>query len=37
MWRHGLDRSASGYGQVAGACINGNEPLGSVTCGEYVD
>jgi len=37
MWGHGLDRSGSKYRQVAGACICGNEPSGSVTCGEYVD
>ena len=25
------------YGQVAGSCVCGNEPLGSVKCGEFLD
>jgi hypothetical protein len=33
----GLDRSGSGYGQVAGRCKGGNEPSGSITCGEFLD
>jgi hypothetical protein len=37
MWGHGLDRSGSKCGQVAGACICGNEPSGSVTYEEYDD
>ena len=37
MWGHGLDLSGSVYGQVADACICGNEPSGSVTCGECID
>jgi hypothetical protein len=27
---HGLDRSCSGYGQMAGSCECGNEPSGSI-------
>ena len=37
MWRHGLDRAGSGLGQVAGSCECGNEPSGSVKCGEFLD
>ena len=29
---HGLDLSASGYGQVAGSCECDNEPSGSIKC-----
>ena len=35
MWGYGLDRSGSGQGQVEGACECGNEPSGSVICGEF--
>jgi len=31
---HELDRSGSEYGQVAGTCECGNEPLGSIKCGK---
>jgi len=34
---HGLDCGGSGYGQVAGVCECGNEPLGSIKCGEFLD
>ena len=34
MERHGLDRSGSGLGQVAGACECGNEPSGFKKDGE---
>ena len=34
---YGLDRSGSGYGQVAGTCECGNEPLGSIKLGEFLD
>jgi len=37
MWGHGLDGSGSGYGQVAGTCECGNEPSGSIKCGEFID
>jgi len=33
---HGLDRAGSGQGQVAGSCECGNEPSGSVKCGEFL-
>jgi len=34
---HGLDRSGSGQGKVAGFCKRGNEPSGSVKCGACLD
>jgi len=34
---HGLDRSGSGWGQMGGTCECGNEPLGSIKCGEFLD
>jgi len=37
MWGYGLDRSGSGQGQVAGTCEGGNEPSGSIKCGEFLD
>jgi len=36
MWGHGLDRCGSGYGQMAGTCEWGNEPSGSIKCGEFL-
>ena len=36
-WEHGLDRSYSGYGQAAVCCESGNEPSGSIKCGEFLD
>jgi len=33
---HGLDQAGSGYGQVAGTCKCGNEPSGSIKCGEFL-
>jgi hypothetical protein len=30
MYGYGVDRSGSGYGQVAGSCECGNEPSGSI-------
>jgi hypothetical protein len=33
---HGLERSASGWGQVAGSCECGNTPSASITCGEFL-
>ena len=35
--RHGLDRSDSGYGQVAGCCECGNEPSVSLKCEEFLE
>ena len=34
---YGLDRAGSGYGQGAGTCECGNEPSGSIKCGEFLD
>jgi hypothetical protein len=34
---HGLDRSGSGEGQVAGTCECSSEPSGSIKCGEFLD
>ena len=34
---YGLNRVGSGYGQVAGTCEYGNEPSGSIKCGEFLD
>jgi hypothetical protein len=31
-WGHG-----SGYGQLVGTCECGNEPSGSIKCGEFLD
>ena len=33
----GLDRAGTGQEQVAGTCECGNEPLGSLKCGEFLD
>ena len=37
MWVCGLDWASPGYGQVADACACGNEPSGSIKCGEFLD
>jgi len=37
IWGHGLDRAGSGSGQVAGTCECGEEPSGSIKCGEFLD
>jgi hypothetical protein len=34
---HRLDRSGSVEGQVAGFCKYGNEPCGSIKCGEFLE
>ena len=34
---YGLDQAGSGKGQVAGTCECGNEPSGSMKCGEFLD
>jgi hypothetical protein len=36
-WGHGLDQSGSGQGQVAGCCGYGDEPSGSIKCGEFLE
>jgi hypothetical protein len=37
VWGHGLDRSGSEYGPVVGSCECGNEPSGSLKCGEFFE
>jgi hypothetical protein len=37
MEEHGLHRSGSGWGQVAGSCECGDEPSCSVKFGEFID
>ena len=37
VWVYGLDWAGPGYRQVADACECGNEPPGSVKCGEFLD
>ena len=37
MWVYGLDWAGPGQRQVADACECGNEPSGSVKCGEFLD
>ena len=37
MWVYGLDWAGPEEGQVADACECGNEPSGSVKCGEFLD
>jgi hypothetical protein len=36
-WGHGLDRSCSGYGQMAGFCERGDERLGSIKFVEFLE
>ena len=37
MWVYGLDWAGPGKRQAADACECGNEPLGTVKCGELLD
>jgi len=37
MWGYGQDRAGSGEGQVVSTCECGNEPSGSIKCGEFLD
>ena len=37
MLIYGLDWAGPGQGQVADACECGNEPSGSIKCGEFLD
>ena len=37
MWGYGLDWAGPGYRQLADVCECGNEPSGSVKCGEFLD
>jgi hypothetical protein len=32
-----MDYSTSGKGQVADSCAHGNEPSGSIKCGEFLN
>jgi len=34
---YGLDQAGSGYGQLAGTCECGNEPSGTLKCGEFLN
>jgi hypothetical protein len=36
-WGRRLDWSGSGQGQVAGSCVYGDEPSGSIKCGEFLE
>jgi hypothetical protein len=36
-WGYGLDRSGSGYGQVARSCKCNNEISGFIKCGKFLD
>jgi hypothetical protein len=36
-WEHGMHQSGSGQRQVAGSCERGNEPSGSIKCGEFIE
>jgi len=38
IWRHGLDRSDLDRDRWGGGCYEcGNEPSGSIKCGEFLD
>jgi len=37
MWVYGLDWAGPGLRQLVNACECGNEPSGSVKCGEFLD
>ena len=37
MWGHGLDRAGSEKRQASGTCECGNDPWGSIKCGEFLD
>ena len=37
MWAYGPDWTGLGQGWVAEPCECGNEPSGSVKCGEFLD
>jgi hypothetical protein len=36
-WEHRLDRYGLGQGQLAGSCVYGYEPSGSMKCGEFLE
>ena len=35
-WEHGMDWSGTGWGQVAGCCECGKDPVGPLSCGEFL-
>jgi hypothetical protein len=35
--KHRLDQSGSGQGKAAGCCECGDEPSGSIKCGEFLE
>jgi hypothetical protein len=37
VWRCGLDSFGSVLGQVVSSCEHGDEPSGSIKCGEFLD
>jgi len=37
LGRCGLDASGSGYGPMAGSCVHGTKPWGSMKGGEFLD
>ena len=37
MWGNGLDGAGCEQEQVGGSCECGNEPSGSIKCGEFLD
>jgi hypothetical protein len=37
MEQYTLDSSASGNGQVLGSCEQGNDPLDSIKCWQFLD
>jgi hypothetical protein len=37
MGGHGLDQSGLGLGQLADCCEDGDEPSGSIKCGEFLE
>ena len=37
MMGYGLDGAGSGQGQLEDTCDCGNEPSGSIKCGEFLD
>ena len=37
MWGYGVNPAGSGLGKVAGTWECGNEPSGSIKCGEFLD
>jgi len=37
MWGNGMNRADSGWGQVTGTCVCGNDSSGSIKCGEFLE